>query len=248
MKKLILLFLFFIPLASSSAADKAEQEEVNPEQTSGETVIFKECSKNTLSTTTITDWIKRLQKNYQDLRFLEASFKQSSYLMSLDLSEVSEGKMWFMNPGKLRWEYETPEVQVFLIRDEEFQLYQPTENQVIKQDMRSYFSSDVPVAFLLGLGDLSESFSPVSGCKDGGQVILRLKPKSDKASRDLSFLRLAINSTSYTPEAFEVLDSEGNKTTIVLDKLKENQKLASNVFTLELPRGVDEQDLRQQAG
>ncbi|MCB0329057.1 MAG: outer membrane lipoprotein carrier protein LolA [Bdellovibrionales bacterium] len=190
-----------------------------------------------------------LQSAYRKIKSLKAEFSQSSYLKSLDLSEESNGKLVLGIPGKLFWEYEKPEPQTFLLKDDEFRLFQPLEKQLIIQSTRKYFLSDIPVSFLLGLGDLAEDFEVLSGCKAGKVVTLTLKPKpreSAKGGRDpgLKELKLSFSTVSYFPEVAEILDREENRTSLKLSKLRENEALQQSTFTLTVPPGTDIQDLR----
>ena len=65
------------------------------------------------------------QENYSKLRTLKANFLQTSYLSALDISDLSSGQMYFEKPGKMRWEYEEPEKQLFITRSGVLWFFQP---------------------------------------------------------------------------------------------------------------------------
>ncbi|MCB0319894.1 MAG: outer membrane lipoprotein carrier protein LolA [Bdellovibrionales bacterium] len=208
--------------------------------------LEKNGSVKSLSAAELKDYVRQVQQQYSSTKFLTAEFSQLSYLRSLDLSEASSGSVWFHNPGQLRWEYSLPEKQVFLVRDQEFELYQPIENQVIQQNLEEYFSSDIPVAFLLGLGELEESFIPESGCITSSEIVLVLRPRTEANDpRKVKELRMSVGAQSKFPTTVQVIDREENVTQIEFKSPDRTTPIQKDIFVLALPAGVDRQDLRK---
>ncbi|MCI5066377.1 outer membrane lipoprotein carrier protein LolA [bacterium] len=189
----------------------------------------------------------RLQQTYKGLNTFQASFVQRSYLKSLDLEETSEGRLALAFPGRLLWEYDKPEKQYFLLKGGEFQLYQPREKQLIIQSTEKFFLSDIPVAFLLGLGDLANDFRVQNGCRREKSVTLSLEPNrtSVRGAEDpLRELTLTFHQGEYLPVVAAVLDREGNKTSFALYGRRTDLPLSEKEFRLPVPEGTDVQDLR----
>lgn len=184
----------------------------------------------------------RLQKRYQEIKTLESKFLQRSYLKSLDLAERSSGELALEIPGKLRWQYEAPEEQTFLLLNDRFQLYQPTESQLLIQDASKFFLSDIPVSFLLGLGSLLENFQIQQACEQGEMATFYLTPNNVRDEK-LKSLALSFSPKELVPTVAKILDSEGNETSVVLFSKRIGEELKTETFTLKVPDGTDIQDL-----
>ena len=60
------------------------------------------------------DVIGRINKAASGLKSMSCSFTQTKYLSLLSDRMVSEGKMNYKQPNKLRWEYTTPYQYLFI--------------------------------------------------------------------------------------------------------------------------------------
>lgn len=192
--------------------------------------------------------LEEVQRRYQLLRTISARFEQRSYLKSLDLEELSSGSLRLQMPGKLFWEYREPEAQTFLIANNEFQLYQPVDQQLVLQSVEASFVSDIPVSFLFGIGNLQERFAITDACKRNDVISLRLSPKlreGDTAGHNLSQLTITFNTQNYFPAVTEVVDGEGNRTTVKIFDRNIGVTFQPTDFQIQVPKGTDIQDLRK---
>jgi outer membrane lipoprotein-sorting protein len=193
-------------------------------------------------------YLEEVQRRYQLLRTLSARFEQRSYLKSLDLEELSSGSLRLQMPGKLLWEYNEPEAQTFLIANNEFQLYQPVDQQLVLQSVEASFVSDIPVSFLFGIGNLQERFAITDACKKDDIVSLQLSPRlrdDNAAGNNLSQLTITFNTQNYFPAVTEVGDGEGNRTTVKIFDRNVGVTFKPIDFQIQVPQGTDIQDLRK---
>jgi hypothetical protein len=123
--------------------------------------------------------------------------------------------------------------------------------------IQSALLSDLPIAFLMGLGDLTRDFSVTSGCKTPDGVVVSLKPKakinsaespdSETSGGDLSGFDLLLDEGAALPKGAMVTALGGNVTAIVFEKLRTSAVNAPpGTFVLEYPKGVDIVDRRAQ--
>jgi outer membrane lipoprotein-sorting protein len=193
-------------------------------------------------------YLKEVQRRYQLLRTISARFEQRSYLKSLDLEEHSSGSLRLQMPGKLFWEYQEPEAQTFLIASNEFQLYQPVDQQLVLQSVEASFVSDIPVSFLFGIGNLQERFAITDACKGNDIISLQLRPKlkeANTAGNNLSQLTITFDTQNYFPAITEVVDGEGNRTTVKIFERNIGVTFEPTDFQIQVPKGTDIQDLRK---
>jgi len=204
-----------------------------------------ECTKE-LSASQGAEMLKDVQSTYSGIQTLQAEFFQESYLFALDQSEHSRGQMWFDKPGKTRWHYLQPEEQMFVLNDQTVWFYQPEQKQAMIDSVSRIFITELPVAFLMGMGNLSTDFKLISSCSTTQGLRFELTPASDDAQQESElerFYLLASNQTKL-PIGVRIFDVGGNTTSILLEQVKTGVEIDAARFELEIPPNVDLDDRR----
>lgn len=193
-------------------------------------------------------YLQAAQEAYAEVSSLKAGFLQESYLSSLETSEASSGTLYFQKPGRMRWEYIEPEKQTFLILDQTLWFYQAVDKQVVVDNFSDFLVSELPVAFILGIGDLGKSFDIENGCRDSAtkSIILNLKPKSKGEERDerLNRFSLVVDDARFIPLRARITDVASNVNSFYLEKIEVNSEIPKEIFLPEFPEGVDFDDRR----
>ncbi|MCB0354026.1 MAG: outer membrane lipoprotein carrier protein LolA [Bdellovibrionales bacterium] len=192
-----------------------------------------------------TSLLAAVQEQYSKTDSFTAKFTQSSFLESLSVSETSEGMVSYLRPGKMRWEYVSPEKQIFVFRESTYWFYQPLDNQVVIDNAGELFLTDLPLSFLLGVGSLSESFSVSRGCVLGEDVALELEGKAGALHENLKRFVLHVTEKTNFPSGADVVDVSGNKTSIRLSDIDRDVSFTDDPFEIAFPSGVDIQDRRK---
>ena len=192
-----------------------------------------------------------VQGTYSKVKGLTANFSQDSYLAALEVSEVSAGTMSFLKPGRMRWDYITPEPQVFLVKDHAIYFYQPRDNQVVVDEFTNVLITDLPVAFIMGIGDLTKDFVIDEACTGRDGTILTLSGKERKGAKKgeknpLKAFKLLINTVNNLPIGAKVTDVGGNITSILLSKISTDPTFGDDAFELKSAPGTDVIDKRQE--
>src|SRR5499426_3724267 len=100
--------------------------------------------------------VEALQKSYDATVDFVADFRQETEVKTLNRTMKASGKLSFKRPGKMLWRYDEPKGQFVLADGKYLYFYQPEQNQVIKSPLKNAFRSDIPLSFLLGLGNLKK--------------------------------------------------------------------------------------------
>ena len=187
--------------------------------------------------------LKKLQDKYSTVKTMSARFVQNSHLAALDTSELSQGSLLFSKPGKMRWSYEQPETQEFISNGETLWFYQPADNQVLVDRFKNSFQSDLPVSFLLGIGDLNKQFSLKGSCKSDAGIVLQLAPK--KSQDDLQTIKILVDDKEFLPLGAELFDVAGNKNSFLFSQLSTNKAIQDSTFNPKFPKGTDIIDNRK---
>lgn len=179
-----------------------------------------------------------LQKKYDSIRDFSADFVHN-YEGGVLRKKLSErGTVKVKKPGKMRWDYKSPEPKVFVSDGKRIYLYVPADNQVMQSPVPKEDQATTAVLFLVGKGNLVRDFK-VSFAEGGGPDTYALKLEPKLPERDYDWLQVVIDRTTYQIRSLTAADTQGGKATFLLSNFKENIGLSDKTFEFKIPRGAD---------
>lgn len=185
--------------------------------------------------------IDKVQNRYEQTRELEATFTQTATLRTLNETQTSSGKVYIKKPGKMRWDYQEPEEQVILLKDDFVRVYTPEFNQLVEQPITNLYRAKTPTAFLVGQAKLKELFwvnvEAIDGDKKEATWRLVLRPREENPQ--LKELQLEVDPLTYDINRSVIIDHFGNTTDIRYINIRVNQGLDEGIFVLKLPPNVE---------
>ena len=183
--------------------------------------------------------IEKVQAEYERTNDIYASFTQISHLRSVSKPKESSGMVYFKKPGKMRWEYTNPEQQLLVSDGKTMWFYVADDEQVIVQPAEDAYGSKTPITFLSGMGKLQNDFymSLLPESDPATAYKLELLPKQPQP--ELAKLVLTVDPKTYQIVHTAVYDPYGNITDVYLHNLEINVSPPDDVFTFEIPEGVD---------
>src|SRR5262249_20304037 len=148
-----------------------------------------------------------LQKKYDAIRDFTADFVQESEGGLLRKKQTERGVVQVKKPGKMRWDYKSPEPKLFVSDGRHIYLHVPADNQVIVGKVREEDEATTAVLFLVGKGNLTRDFT-VSYADGGGPdtYALRLQPKLPE--RDYDWLQLIVDRRTLQIRSLSAADSQ----------------------------------------
>lgn len=185
--------------------------------------------------------VEKLQSRYEATQDFAADFRQETQIRSLNRQTKGRGKLYFKRPGKMLWRYEEPKGQWVLADGKNFYYYQPEQGQILKSPLRNALSSEIPLSFLLGLGNLKRDFS--AGLKGSGwaEYQLQLSPKGGQGR--LGQLLLGVDTETFDIRWAQIVDTVGNVTTVRFSGLQRETGLQDTLFQVKIPPGVEVVDM-----
>jgi outer membrane lipoprotein carrier protein len=187
--------------------------------------------------------VDRLQKNYDATADFVADFRQETEVKTVNRSLKASGKLSFKRPGKMLWLYEEPKGQFVLADGKHLYFYQPDQNQVIKSPLKNAFRGDIPLSFLLGLGNLKKDFNATLKGIENNQYVLRLEPKGEAGG--YSEILMGVDKTSADIVWVSVRDAANNLTTLRFSGMRKGVGLKDSLFQVQIPNGADVVELGQ---
>jgi outer membrane lipoprotein carrier protein len=123
---------------------------------------------------------RAVDEHYNRLQSLRADFVE--IYQGSGIARTESGVLWLKKPGKMRWEYRSPEQKLFISDGKAAWLYLPAEKQVRKSSLKQLDDFRSPLAFLLGKAKLEKelqglSFAPDVQTWKPGDAILRGVPR-----------------------------------------------------------------------
>lgn len=173
---------------------------------------------------TATEVVDRVQQFYAGIKQVTASFRQAVTNNTFGSTKTSDGTVWIMKPGKMRWDYlekkkdpanpskDVVEVRKsFISNGTMLYVIEHDNKQVLKKSLQQDLMP-VAVSFLYGKGDLRAEFNAELdktgkyGEKD--DVVLRLTPKQPSAQYKNLFL--VVSPKDFHVSQSIIVDSSGN--------------------------------------
>jgi len=187
--------------------------------------------------------LDQLQKSYDSITDFTADFRQETEYKTLNKTLKAWGKVSFKRPGKMLWRFDEPKNQWVLADGKSLYFYQPENKQVLKTPLKNAFRSDVPLTFLLGIGNLKRDFKATSKGVEGGLYVLQLGPKDGKGVDEVT---LGVDRQNYLINWARIRDPAGNLTTVHFSNIRRGVGVNDSLFRMEVPQGADVVDVGTQ--
>jgi len=130
--------------------------------------------------------VDKVQQYYAGIQHVQAQFRQEVTNDMLGQTKTSDGTMWIMKPGKMRWDYAENRKGVSMVKKSfisngtQLWVVEHDNKQIIKKSLQQDLMP-VAVSFLYGKGDLKTEFTAEIDTKSklggGNDVVLKLTPK-----------------------------------------------------------------------
>jgi outer membrane lipoprotein carrier protein len=179
-----------------------------------------------------------LQRKYDAIKDFSASFMQTYEGGVLRRKASESGTVYVKKPGRMRWDYTSPEKKLFVSDGHTMFLYFPADKQVMKNPVPAQDEATSAVLFLMGKGDIVRDFN-VKWAEGGTENTyrLRLDPKSRQAEYD--WLELAADRHTLQIVGLTAADAQGGRSSFSFSNFKENVGLADKMFQFTIPRGTE---------
>ena len=188
-----------------------------------------------------SDVAQALQRKYDGIKDFSADFVHTYQGGVLKKQLTESGQLLIKKPGKMRWDYKSPEQKLFVSDGMKIYSYIPQDKQVIVGSVPPDDRATTPALFLAGKGNLTRDFTVSlvnmpAGMPQGTRA-LKLVPKT--VQPDYDWLVLSVEPETLRLRGLMTTDSQGGTSSFSFTNLKENVGLADKDFAFKIPRGVD---------
>jgi hypothetical protein len=131
----------------------------------------------------------RMEARYRSAKTLEATFLER-YSENARLLRSESGTAYFRRPGKMRWEYEAPEKELFLVDGKTAWFYVPADHTVTRVPAKQSTDFRTPMALLAGEMKVSRVCARV-------ELVPIRKPPSTREAQTRCFSRWSRSQVSW---------------------------------------------------
>lgn len=184
--------------------------------------------------------LRSLEASGRALKTMSAKFVETKVLVLLDERSETRGTVFLQVPGRLRWDYTSPQPSVMMIKDGAFARYMPQSRQVFRGPARG--EADLLVGFGPGAANLGRKYEVKLLADEAvGNVpchVLDLSPREKGGL--FQGIRLWVDKARSVPVQTRLTEPTGDHTTIRFENVVLNKALPAKAFELDLPRDVVE--------
>lgn len=196
-------------------------------------------TKNVAEATTASDVAKRVQAFYNRTRTFRADFRQEFTIKAHNQKKSSEGRVAFEKPGKMSFTYAHPVGNRVVSDGKVLKVYEAENKQMFEQQVdRSQYPA--ALAFLMGEGDLEESFElrllDARGMGVEGAWVLEGTPKEPTPAYQKVLLYIDMGTAQV--RRVLILDAQGNRNRFDFIKPVVNTKISPREFNFTPPAGT----------
>jgi outer membrane lipoprotein carrier protein len=183
--------------------------------------------------------INGLQAKYNKLSSLSADFTQI-YNAPGQRTRRESGHLLLKKPGKMRWDYTTPEAKLFLSDGKWLYEYVAAERYASRSSVKASGDMRAPFAFLLGRGNLRRDFKRIEFAQESpvraGDKVLRMIPKR---AADFKELVIEIEPASLQIARLTLVESGGARSDFLFSNVRDNAPASEAQFVFKAPAGVE---------
>lgn len=122
--------------------------------------------------------LKAVEARYNHAQTLQVLFHEA-YTGPGQPRRTESGTLLLRKPGRMRWDYTSPEGKLFISDGKYLWLYTPNNHQVEKMKIRESDDMRAPLAFLLGKLHFDKEFRNVKSVAVAGGTQITADPKTD---------------------------------------------------------------------
>lgn len=177
---------------------------------------------------------EKLQETYNKTTSFSADFRQETSMRMSRRQRHGDGSVVILKPGRIRWDYQTPDSQVLVSDGQTFSMYFEKSSQMIIQPINEYLQSDVTYAFFTGSGNIVKDFEvlPPDLQVGGGGHCIKLIPKDPHPQVD--YLHICADE-KFLINRMQIVDQFGTVTDLYFSNIKTNEQPSLDFFTFTPP-------------
>lgn len=178
--------------------------------------------------------LKAVESRYNRAQTLQVLFHEA-YTAPGQPQRSESGTLLLRKPGRMRWDYTSPQGKLFVSDGKFLWLYTPSNNQVEKMKIKESDDMRAPLAFLLGKLHFNKEFRNIQGQPETAGTRVTAEPKTD--SLPYTRVEFVVGPENQIRQV-KVTGYDQSVLEFHFDQEKLNPPLEAKVFQFRMPQGA----------
>jgi outer membrane lipoprotein carrier protein len=179
--------------------------------------------------------LQAVENRYNHAQTLQVVFHEA-YTGPGRPRRTESGTLQLRKPGRMRWDYSSPQGKLFLSDGKFLWLYTPSDSHVEKMKIKESDDMRAPLAFLLGKLHFEKEFRNIQGQPEAGGTRIIAEPKTDSlpytkvefvVAPDAQIRRVQVTGFDHSILEFD------------FEQEKLNPPLEARLFQFRMPQGAE---------
>ena len=177
--------------------------------------------------------IEKITQASNAMRTMQCDFTQEKELSFMNDKVVSEGKMYYKQPDKIRWEYTKPIVYVLAMNGKNIFMDSGNNQTTIPARSSNLFSSmsDIIIGGVSGVGLIDSPDFTTLFAVGNNDYRITLTPQKKEVKDLFEHIQLFVNKSDSRIQKVELVEKGGDKTLILLKNLQTNATINDEIFS-----------------
>lgn len=178
--------------------------------------------------------IARINKATSGLKSMSCSFTQTKHLSLLSDKMVSEGKMSYKQPNKLRWEYTSPYQYLFIFNGTKVYVGNKSRKDVIDTNSNKLFKEVARIMMSTVTGTALSNAADFSVSVEDGKTLwnVTLIPKKKEMKKMFTRIVLSFSKSDLMISEINLHEKNNDRTNIRLRNIKTNIAINESLFAI----------------
>lgn len=197
-------------------------------------LIFSLSALLSLAQANVQNAIDEISQASETIHTLQCDFVQTKKLKMLKDAMVSKGKMWCTQPNQIRWEYQTPYASSLVLNDGKVLVKRNKHSHTINVNRNKMLREITRLMVPDGLGKCLQEKKDflVSVTSKNNLHILTLLPQNKELRQMFTQIVLYYDRGQSVVKKVEMLEKNGDYTTIELSSINLNAKIEESIYAL----------------
>ncbi|MBQ9584435.1 MAG: outer membrane lipoprotein carrier protein LolA [Muribaculaceae bacterium] len=178
--------------------------------------------------------IQKINSMAASIKTISCSFTQEKSMSMLNDKMTSRGVMYYTNAGKLRWEYTSPYSYIFVINNNKVTMKSGNKKSTVDMSSNKLFQAiaRIMVSSVTGKSlSNSRDFDVTMYCYEQHWTA-HLVPKEANMKKMFKYIRLFFNTSHTMVFKVEIVEKNGDTTTIRLKNIETNKQINNSKFSV----------------
>jgi outer membrane lipoprotein carrier protein len=177
---------------------------------------------------------QRVNQTAVAMKTLQCDFVQIKHLKMLNEEMLAQGKMYYQQSNKLRWEYTNPYTYTFVLNGDKVLLKNQQRNDVIDVNQNKIFReiARIMMSSVVGNSLLDNKTFKTTITINNSEWIATQIPQRKDMRQIFQRIVLHFNPQCAVVSCVEMIEKNGDKTVINLKNIRTNETLNASIFAV----------------